>query len=213
MITLILDNGHGNNTSGKRSPDGKLREYAYCRDIVRRIADELAQYADIRCEIIVPEEWDVTLEERCRRVNAICKRDGTSNCLFISVHNNAAGNGAWMSARGWSGWVYRNGSANSKRIGNLLYDACVALGYRTRKPKPDQKYWDCGFYILKHTNCPAVLTENFFQDNHDDVDFLLSEEGRNAVVAIHVNAVLRYYREVCGTEPARRITGSECAMK
>ena len=32
MIVLI-DNGHGIDTPGKRSPDGKLREYKYCRQI------------------------------------------------------------------------------------------------------------------------------------------------------------------------------------
>ena len=37
---------------------------------------------------------------------------------------------------------------------------------------------ESGFYILKHTKCPAVLTENLFQDNKEDVGFLLSEEGK-----------------------------------
>ena len=31
---ILLDNGHGENTLGKRSPDGKLKEYAYAREIV-----------------------------------------------------------------------------------------------------------------------------------------------------------------------------------
>lgn len=28
-MKILLDNGHGENTPGKRSPDGKLREYLY----------------------------------------------------------------------------------------------------------------------------------------------------------------------------------------
>ena len=32
--TILLDNGHGENTPGKKSPDGSLKEYAYARDIV-----------------------------------------------------------------------------------------------------------------------------------------------------------------------------------
>ena len=48
------------------------------------------------------------------------------------------------------------------------------------------------FYILKHTKCPAVLTENLFQDNREDVDFLLSEEGKQTMVSLHVDAIMKY---------------------
>ena len=48
------------------------------------------------------------------------------------------------------------------------------------------------FYILKHTKCPAVLTENLFQDNREDVGYLLSEEGKRAIVALHVEGIERY---------------------
>ena len=212
MLHLILDNGHGVDTRGKRSPDGRLREYAYCRDIVRQICEQLERYADIACHVLVPEETDVPLEDRCRRTNALCKQYGVSDCVAVSVHNNAAGNGGWMTARGWSVWVYRNGSTRSRKLGGLMYDHCTALGYKARRPRPDQKYWDCGFYILKHTDCPAVLTENFFQDNADDVDFLLSEEGRRAVVDIHVHAILDYYKAVYGKEPALKISPDGCRM-
>lgn len=34
-MRILIDNGHGENTPGKRSPDGKLREWEY----TRRIAD------------------------------------------------------------------------------------------------------------------------------------------------------------------------------
>ena len=48
------------------------------------------------------------------------------------------------------------------------------------------------FYILRHTSCPAVLTENLFMDNLDDYNFLLSEEGRQAIVDLHVDGILSY---------------------
>ena len=48
------------------------------------------------------------------------------------------------------------------------------------------------FYIRRHTACPAVLTENLFMDNHKDCDFLLSEEGREAIVDLHVDGFLLY---------------------
>jgi N-acetylmuramoyl-L-alanine amidase len=36
---------------------------------------------------------------------------------------------------------------------------------------------ESNFYVLKHTNCPAVLTENFFQDTKSDVEYLTSDLG------------------------------------
>ena len=51
---------------------------------------------------------------------------------------------------------------------------------------------ESGFYMLKHTRCPAVLTENLFQDNREDVEFLLSEEGKRAIVSLHVWGIMKY---------------------
>ncbi|MBQ0142118.1 MAG: N-acetylmuramoyl-L-alanine amidase, partial [Prevotellaceae bacterium] len=35
-MTILIDNGHGSDTPGKRSPDGLFREYSYTREIARR---------------------------------------------------------------------------------------------------------------------------------------------------------------------------------
>ena len=48
------------------------------------------------------------------------------------------------------------------------------------------------FYILKHTKCPAILTENFFMDTKKDCDFILSNTGRNQIANMHVAAILKF---------------------
>jgi len=46
-------------------------------------------------------------------------------------------------------------------------------GQRIRKDTADgDPDLEKDFYILRHTSCPAVLTENLFMDNRDDVAFL-----------------------------------------
>ena len=35
-MKVLIDNGHGIETLGKRSPDGRLREYAYTREVAAR---------------------------------------------------------------------------------------------------------------------------------------------------------------------------------
>lgn len=41
---------------------------------------------------------------------------------------------------------------------------------------------------------PAVLTENFFQDNKLDVEYLESEQGKKDIVDIHINGIKKYIK-------------------
>ena len=90
-MKILIDNGHGVDTAGKRSPDGSLREYKYAREIAERIVSELKKQG-FDAERIVIEETDISLRERCQRANAICDKLGTKNVILVSVHCNAAGN-------------------------------------------------------------------------------------------------------------------------
>ena len=86
-MKILIDNGHGSNTAGKRSPDGRLLEYAYTREIAERLVIELRKRG-LDAERIVREEIDVPLAERCKRVNEY----KASEAILISIHCNAAGN-------------------------------------------------------------------------------------------------------------------------
>ena len=189
-MKVLIDNGHGSNTPGKCSPDGRLREYAYTREIAERLVMELRKNG-IDAERIVKEEIDVPLAERCRRVNEY----KASEAILVSIHCNAAGNGSdWMSARGWEAWT-SVGKTKADKLATCLYeDAEHCLpGMKMRKDMADgDPDRESQFYILRHTNCPAVLTENLFQDNRVDVEFLLSEEGKRAIVSLHVWGTMKY---------------------
>ena len=50
--------------------------------------------------------------------------------------------------------------------------------------------WEEDFYILRKSWCPAVLTENFFMDNHSDLEYLQSKAGKPAVVDTHVERIV-----------------------
>lgn len=198
MIVLI-DNGHGKDTAGKRSPDGRLLEYAYAREIALRVEKALCEMG-YGAKRIVPEENDIPLPERCSRVNDICKGLGTNNVILVSIHCNAAGNGRWMPARGWEAWT-SVGDTNADMLATCLYDAAENAGFKLRKDMTDGDSDKEGhLYILKHTLCPAVLTENLFQDNRDDVEYLLSEEGKEQITRLHVEGIINYIREYVETD-------------
>ena len=54
---------------------------------------------------------------------------------------------------------------------------------------------EAAFYILNHTACAACLSENGFMDCHRSCDFLLSDEGKDAITKLHVDGIASYVRE------------------
>lgn len=193
-MIILLDNGHGFDTPGKCSPDGFFREYAYNHYLAFRIREQLSALG-LDARLLVPEREDISLPERCRRVNKICERFGSNQVILVSIHVNAAGNGQnWLDARGWSCFTTR-GKTKADALATCLYEAAKnhLPGMRLRTDYTDgDPDIEKDFYIIRHTSCPAVLTENLFMDNREDVAFLESEEGARAIVGLHVDGILQY---------------------
>lgn len=198
MVKVLIDNGHGENTPGKCSPDKRLREYAYAREIARRV-EKCLRCKGYEAQRIVEEETDVPLSERCKRVNDICKQVGTKNVLLVSIHNNAAGgDGKWHEARGFSAHVGLNASSKSKMLAQYLWNEAIQQGLKGNRSVPAAPYIAQNLAICRDTACPEVLTENLFQDNKEDVELLLSEEGKEKVTATHVNAIVNFIKDYYG---------------
>lgn len=195
-MKVLIDNGHGEDTLGKCSPDKRLREYAYCREIARRVSRQLSLQG-IDAILITPEEKDVALRERVRRVNGWARKLGKENVVLVSIHNNAAGNdGKWHTATGFSVFISKNASEKSKRLARNFTDNATAMGLMGNRAVPKEKYWVQSLAMTRDTACPAVLTENLFQDNREDVNFLLSEEGKQAITKLHVDSIIQYIKSL-----------------
>lgn len=195
-MIVIIDNGHGVNTPGKCSPDKSIYEYSYTRIIASLLIPKLKEKG-ITAIRLTPEETDIPLSTRVSRVNKLCKEYGPQNCCVISIHLDAAppNDGKWHSARGFSVRVAKNASSRSKKLAKFLYEQAEAFNLKGNRSVPPEKYWVQNLAICRDTNCAAVLTENLFQDNKDDVAFLLSEEGKDAIVQLHLNGIMNYIKE------------------
>ncbi len=192
MKTIILDNGHGQNTPGKCSPKWKdgsqLFEWEFNRDVVRRIAAKLHNFCyDVR--VIVPEITDISLGERVRRTNAICKEKGAGNCLFVSIHANGGG------GTGWEAFTTR-GKTKSDDFATILYEEAEKMWGQEWKVRKDGTDGDpdkeADFYVIKGAKCPAVLVENFFMDTERDCRYIMSDEGRDSCAEVVTRAIVRY---------------------
>ena len=179
-MIILIDNGHGENTeqNGKFSPvledsmnipseftnKNRFREWKYNRVIANMIVDKLKEMKyDAR--LVVPEDKDVSLSERIRRINTICNKEGAANVMLISVHANAVGNGSqWMTGKGWECYTTK-GKTKSDKLADFLY-ARAKKNLEGRKIREDWSDGDidkeANFYIIQKAYCPAELTENFF---------------------------------------------------
>lgn len=194
-MKILIDNGHGDNTPGKRSPDGKLLEWKYTRRVAKVVAARLER-AGYDVELLTPENYDVKLIERVHRANVKVQSLGRKNVIVVSIHCNAAGDGSkWLNATGWEIWT-----SPCKTKSDILADHFVHMakrhfdGQKIREWKQvdGERDKEAKFTILTDTLCPAVLTENFFMDNRKDVKYLLSDEGFEAIVRTHVEGIINY---------------------
>lgn len=209
-MIILIDAGHGSNTeqNGKFSPKltsdmkiggeftngGRFREWKYNRVIAKQIVDKLKSMGyDAR--LVVSEDNDISLSERIRRINTICNKVGSGNVLMISVHANAKGNGtAWENAKGWEAYTTK-GKTKSDKLADFLY-ARADKNLEGRKIREDWTDGDrdkeADFYMIKKSYCPAVLTENFFYDNKDDLEYMTSDVGVHGVVRLHVEGIIDF---------------------
>lgn len=185
-MTIILDNGHGQETPGKRSPkwsDGtQLLEWKWTRRLVKAIHNQLASEG-LNSVILVPETTDIGLSARANRANAIIQKEGANNCIFISVHGNAGG------GKGWE--VF---STTKKNKSDELAECFISEFSKIFPDRKNRGHKEQDFTVIYKTNCPAVLTENFFYDNEEECKYMLSNEGFNKIVELHVVAINKYIK-------------------
>ena len=202
MKVVILGTAHLESTPGKCSPDGKFREYKYSREIVEDLKTKLESYGyfvlvDVPQDDLKGYNQNRELSYRVQKVNDWCKTYGVKNCIYVSIHVNAAGgDGKWHTATGWEAYTTK-GVTKSDKLAECLYSAAKQnlTGQKIRTDKSDgDSDQDANFYVIRKTNCPAVLTENFFQDNKKDVEYLLSEQGKHEIVRTHIEGILNYFK-------------------
>ena len=193
-MKILIDNGHGQSTPGKRSPDGHFLEFQFNRTIAKQIVDDLRDRG-YDAELLVPEDDDISLTERCRRVNAWCLLHGKKNAICISIHFNAHGNGyEWTKASGWAIYTSKGNTA-ADELATAIAEA-AKTNMPAMKMRADFSDGDIDFEedfkILRGTLCPCVLSENGFMTNEKECRWLQTEEALSALVKTHVEGIVNY---------------------
>ena len=203
-MIVILDNGHGESTPGKRSPEGMLCnpgqtalfEYEFNRNIVCRLKP-LLEASGIEYYELVPEVQDIALSVRARKANQFYANNPDS--FLVSIHANAF---KPNTGTGWEAFAWQNPSnayinKNSAILADTFYQAAAdhfGDEFRIRTGAP-QLFKTANFKIQRETQMPSVLTENFFMDHEKDLAFIISDEGRQRIAQMHHDAIKQYIQK------------------
>lgn len=193
-FVYLIDNGHGGEIEGNyvtaprkmfEFPDGYvIHEGIVNRRIARKLCDMLS-VEGIEHNLITPEEKDISLSERVLRADRLHAENKRS--VFISIHLNAGG------GKGFE--VYTSvGQTKSDKFAEFFYDSFQThykeKGIIGRKDLSDgDNDKEAQFYVLRKTDCPAILTENGFMDNRKEAEWLNSEDGTYTVAKAHFEAI------------------------
>ena len=193
-MKVLIDNGHGLETPGKRSLDGTFREAVWAREFAMILERKLIAEG-FEAERITPEDCDVALNERVLRVNKICDENPDEDFLLLSIHCNAAqvGYGNWMAARGFESFVSFNSSAKSRRFASVLQANMWNAGYKGNRAQNGRGFCVQNLAICRDTKCPAVLAECLYMTNDADLALLRDEKHVNNMAEIFVKS-FKYYR-------------------
>lgn len=187
-ILYILDDGHGAETKGKRTPkfhDGSfMKENEFNRAVVDLVIQKL-EALDI-CPIrLKPEYADISLKERVTRERNYVKKmviEGDYDMsILISVHANA-NTEDWNSANGIETFHY---SDRGKKLAEVFQRNLIAKCHRR-----DRGVKQANFYIIKNSTSPAVLLECGFMTNMEEALMLLSDTYRGLCADAIVDSVL-----------------------
>ena len=186
MTTFLLNSGHGEDTAGKRSPfvPPGVVEYAFNRSVAMGIL-ELAPSAKVDVVHLDPEYDAVPLEEIVRRANAFYEKD--NDCIFISIHANAAEGGEthWVeNAAGATVLVSPRAGDISRAFGLLAVKSIAKNAVMENRGVKERD-----LYVLNKTVGPAIITENGFMTHSAEATKLASEYWRRKVSLAHIEAM------------------------
>lgn len=176
-MRVVIDCGHGHNTSGKRCLDD-TREW----DLNSRIGAKLQKMLMAHGDSVLRVDdttgiTDVSLSSRVKKANSF------NADIYISIHHNAGIKGG---TGGGTVVYYYSSKPERKTQAQELYNTLIK--HTGLKGNRCEKVIKNPFYVLKNTKAKAFLIENGFMDSVVDMPMIKSENHADATA----NAIFEF---------------------
>lgn len=163
-FVIGVDDGHGYDTAGKRSPSGyKENEFNHWTKVYLIEALKRCGFKIIDCS---PSRKDNSLQNRCDIAN-------NNDCdAFVSIHFNAMGYKWQIKAEGIETY-YFPGSSKGEILAKVVHHELMQGTKMNNRGVKTAR-----FYVLRYTKMPAILVECGFMDNKEDFALMQSTHYR-----------------------------------
>ena len=194
---IILDDGHGDKTLGKRTPifpDGTfMHENDFNSAVVALTYKKLKRIPNVDVAFTAEENYDIPLPVRVRRANQAWQEHQNyfgkenSKCILISVHANAYGDGkTFNNAKGVSTFCCSSPPAE-RRLAETIHKHL-----KGGTTQIDRGVQEICFDILRG-NMTSCLVECAFMTNLEEANLLKQEDFRQECADEITEGILEYF--------------------
>lgn len=183
---IALDDGHGMETAGKRTPHIKeinrfIHENEFNRVVIGFLDSELKR-CGFDTLLVAPTDKDTPLSARTMLANEK-KADA-----YISIHYNAFdGKFDDYDPEGLSVHIFTS-TTKSEPLAKAIHKYL-----KQGTPQKDRGIVRSNYHVLRETTMPAVLTENGFMDNKREALLMIDVDFQKEVAREHAMGICDYF--------------------
>lgn len=177
LYKVVIDAGHGG------SDVGATRDGIYEKNITLAIAkmvEKNLKNKDVQTTMTLEKDKTVSLQERCDISN------DTRPDVFVSIHVNSSVNDAiyGVETHWWK--------ADSKDYANTVH-ANLAKNFNKWKTK-DRGLFKSQFYVINHTEAPAILVEIGFISNENERKAIITQKRQLEIAKAISEGIMNYLK-------------------
>jgi len=171
---IVLDPGHGGSDSGAVGPDGIME-----KDVTLAVTKKVKRILEASgANVVMTREDDRDVygtdatdrQELQARVDVGARTPGMK--IFVSIHANSFSN---PQAHGTATYYYPKNDYDALLAQDIQHGVIEKIGLLDRGTP------EANFYVMKHSNVPAVLLEMAFISNYNEESLLVSEDFQNNI--------------------------------
>lgn len=182
----LLDAGHsGVDKNGKYLtapakmhvfPDGLTIYEGVINRIISKLLYVKLEKAGIEFALVYDDIEDTPLPHRVSVADNLYRQNKKS--IYLSIHSNSAGGSGFE--------IFTSkGQTKSDKVADIFCSTYEKMfpqfPFRADTLSDSDKDKEADYYVLRKTDCPALLVENLFFDNRKEAEYLLSKEGQEAI--------------------------------